>query len=60
MSTNRRWEDPFDAEHGVLAPSYSSPAPDLFFPANINGFEQKEDVVSAVPETVTPWKVLGV
>ena len=56
---NKKWEDPFDAAHGVLAPSYSSPAPDLFFPANINGFEQKEDVVSEVAEAVTPWKYWG-
>lgn len=56
---NKKSEDPFDAAHGVLASSYSSPAPDLFFPANLNGFEQKEEVVSGVVEAGTPWKYWG-
>jgi Polysaccharide lyase len=58
-ATSKNREDPFNAEHGIKVPSYSSPAPDLFFPANINGFEQKEDVVSTVAEAVTPWKYWG-
>jgi hypothetical protein len=59
MNSNKKSEDPFDAAHGVLAPSYSSPAPHLFFPANLNGFEQKEDVVREVTEATTPWKYWG-
>jgi hypothetical protein len=58
MSTNKNVEDPFNAEHGVKVPSYSSPAPDLFFPANITG-SQEEHVVSTVAKAVTPWKYWG-
>lgn len=48
MSTNKNVEDPFNAEHGVKVPSYSSPAPDLFFPANITGSHEEEHVVSTL------------
>jgi hypothetical protein len=44
MSQNKNWEDSFDAAHGVMAPSYSSPAPDLFY---------------SQAAAITPWKYWG-
>jgi hypothetical protein len=58
-ATNKNTEDPFNAEHGIKVPSYSSPAPDLLFPANIDEFEKQENVVSTAAEAVTPWKYWG-
>jgi hypothetical protein len=55
MSSSEKLEDPFDAAHGVKAPGYSSPAPDLFFPADITGPNKEENVA----EAVTPWKYWG-
>jgi hypothetical protein len=51
--------DPFDSAHGVAAPSYSSPAPDLFFPGNITGSGEEEKAVSTAKESVTPWNYWG-
>jgi len=44
ISQNKTWEDPFDVAHGVMAPSYSSPTPDIFFSATT---------------ATTPWKYWG-
>jgi hypothetical protein len=52
-------EDPFNAEHGIEVPSYSSPAPDLFFPTNIDEGEKQEEEKSTAAEAVTPWKYWG-
>jgi Polysaccharide lyase len=58
-TTSKDSEDPFNAEHGIEVPSYSSPAPDLFFPASIDEVEKQEDVKSTAAEAITPWKYWG-
>lgn len=59
-TTSRDSEDPFNAVEGIEVPSYSSPAPELFFPANIDDDEkQVGENVREVGEAVTPWKYWG-
>lgn len=52
--------DPFNAEQGVQVSSYSSPAPDLFFPRDIEADEMsEEDKKSTTAQAITTWKYWG-
>ena len=60
MTTNHNSERQMNVEHGIKVPSFSTPAPNLFFPANFDEPEKQEDLKNAAgTETITPWKYWG-
>jgi Polysaccharide lyase len=58
MTTSKISEDHMNVEKGIRVPSFSSPAPELFFPMNINE-ENIENIENTSTDAITSWKYWG-